>query len=351
MGCSNHPDEIHQSNQNITKDTPQNQAPSTVHVEKEKEINDNSNYPNIVELVDFSQPLKKIEDATSNILITSDYDPNIIYGDSKGVIHVFYDLDFRKEYEIKEFNNFIRCLIELGSLIAACSNDCKVKMFSIGMCSYEIIKEIQDTAEIWTLCEIGGFGNLVIGNVDGYFYRCINMGEDYEIQNRFKIKDKSILNILDVSESIAMLVYMSTGAYFFDFNTSETVGYVPHQYFNPFRCSILKISDHELLIGAEYTIVLIDYKKFQKIKEFDNDASYVIYKLSDQYLLTSYGEGFLQTYQMVRDSNGQLELKYVNRNKIMNDIVAGIAKIPDGRLMIFSVRNNITVWNAKNTSK
>ena len=50
---------------------------------------------------------------------------------------------------------------------------------------------------------------------------------------------------------------------------------------------------------------------------------------------------------MLRDKEGQLELKYVNKNKIMNDIVAGIAKLPDGRLMIFSVKNNITVWNVK----
>ena len=302
-------------------------------------------------MIDFSQPFKKIDDATSNILITHDYDPNIIYGDSKGIIHVFYGLDFRKEYEIKEFNNFIRCIIEVSSLIAASSNDCKVKLFSLHMCSYEIIKEIQDSAEIWTLCEIGGFWSFVIGNVEGYFYRCKNKGEDYEIQQNFKIMDKAILNILDVSDFIVMLIYMSSGAYFFDFNTLETVGYVPHEYFNAFRCSILKISDHELLIGAEYTIVLIDYKKFQKIKKFDNDASYALYKLSDQFLLTSYGDGFLQTYQMLRDKEGQLELKYVNKNKIMNDIVAGIAKLPDGRLMIFSVKNNITIWNVKNIPK
>ena len=161
-------------------------------------------------------------------------------------------------------------------------------------------------------------------------------------------RNKAILNILDVSESIVMLVYMSTGAYFFDFNTSETVGYVPHQYFNPFRCSILKISDHELLIGAEYTIVLIDYKKFQKIKEFDNDASYALYKLSDKYLLTSYGNGFLQTHEMSRDKNGQLELKQLNRNKILDYFVAGIAKLPDGKFMIFNMENSITVWYSKN---
>ena len=286
MGCSNHSDETHQSNPNITKETPQNQIPSANNVKNETHQNripseDNVknylSYENIGDLIDLSQPIKKIDDATSNILITNENVPKILYGDSKGVIHVIYDLDFRKEYEIKEFNDMIRCIIQLSSLIAACSNDCKVKLFSIGMCSYKIIKEIQDSAQIWTLCQIGEYTDFVIGNVAGYFYRCKNRGEDYEIQKRFKIMDKSILNILDVSDSIVMLIYMSSGAYFFDFNTSENVGYVPHEYFNPFRCSILKISDHELLIGAEYSIFLIDYKKFQKIKEFDNDASYALF--------------------------------------------------------------------------
>ena len=173
------------------------------------------------------------------------------------------------------------------------------------------------------------------------------MGNDYEKQKRFKMADQAILNILDVSDSVAMITYSYHGAYFFDFNNSETVGFVPHKLFCPFRCSILKISDHELLIGAEYTIVLIDYKKYQKIKEFDNDASYALYKLSDKYLLTSYGNGFLQTHEMSRDKNGQLELKQLNRNKIIDDIVVGIALLRDGRLMILSKDDNITVWNPK----
>ena len=54
---------------------------------------------------------------------------------------------------------------------------------------------------------------------------------------------------------------------------------------------------------------------------------------------------------MSRDNDGQLELNYLNRSQIIDDIVAGIAKLPDGRFMIFSVKNNITVWNGKNISK
>ena len=130
--------------------------------------------------------------------------------------------------------------------------------------------------------------------------------------------------------------------------SSERVGFISHKFFSPFRCSILKISDHELLVGADFTIVLIDYKKFQKIKEFDNDNSYALFKLSDQYLLTSYGKGFLQIYKMSRDLNGQLELKNVNKKKILDYFVAGIAKLPDGKFMIFNMENSITVWYSKN---
>ena len=307
------------------------------------------NYQNIGEMIDLSKPFKKIDDATSNILITDNND--IIHGDSKGVIHVYYGLDFNKEYKFKEFNNIIRCIIQIGTRIAASCNDFKVKVFRLRPYSYEVIKEIQDNEQVWTIGKLGKENSLVIGNRVGYFYKCENMGNDYEKQKRFKMEDQAILNILDVSDSIAMITYMRHGAYFFDFNTSETVGFVPHKLFCPFRCSILKISDHELLIGAEYTIVLIDYKKYQKIKEFDNDASYALYKLSDKYLLTSYGNGFLQTHEMSRDKNGQLELKQLNRNKILDYFVAGIALLRDGRLMIFNMANNISVWNPKNKSK
>ena len=113
------------------------------------------------------------------------------------------------------------------------------------------------------------------------------MNNTYYFQNKVQIEDSSVLNILGLSEDTAMIVYMSSGAYFYDFNINKTLGFVPNQYYNPFKCSVKKISDHELLIGAEYSIVLIDYKKFEKIKEFDNDASYSLLKLSNHYLLTS----------------------------------------------------------------
>ena len=63
--------------------------------------------------------------------------------------------------------------------------------------------------------------------------------------------------------------------------------------------------------------------------------------------MTSYGNGFLQTHEMSRDKNGQLELKQLNRNKILDYFVAGIALLGNGRLMIFNMANNISVWNPR----
>ena len=79
-----------------------------------------------------------------------------------------------------------------------------------------------------------------------------------------------------------MIVYMSYGAYFYDFNINKTIGFVSNQHYNPFKCSIKKISDHELLIGSENTIDLIDYKNFKKIRTFENDTTYafIIYQIN-----------------------------------------------------------------------
>ena len=195
--------------QSMPKPQPQPQTPS--HSSGKGGYNF-QNCQNIGEMIDLSKPFKKIDDATSNILITDNND--IIHGDSKVVIHVFYGLDFNKEYKFKEFNDIIRCIIQIGTRIAASSNDFKVKVFRLRPYSYEVVKEIQDNEEIWSISKLGKENNLVIGNRVGYFFKCENMGNDYEIQKRFKMDDKAILNILDVSDSIAMITYSYHGHIF-----------------------------------------------------------------------------------------------------------------------------------------
>ena len=55
------------------------------------------------------------------------------------------------------------------------------------------------------------------------------MNNTYYFQKKIQIEDSSVLNILGLSENRAMIVYMSYGAYFYDFNINKTLGFVPNQ--------------------------------------------------------------------------------------------------------------------------
>ena len=359
MGCTHNPEINNQLKQN----TPKYVRPSTnqlvpnninqnvqnvQNIIKKEIIEDvKPNYGPLGELVDFSNPLKEIKTTTCNFLFLKD--KKIIFGDNQGIIHVYYDLNFDNSYDIKIFNKYIQCIIELSDgNIVACSNDYSIKIFKIGNHSYEIIKEMKDSTQAWALAELGETLDFVIGYSDGYFIRCFKLDSKYVFSKIMEIKDSSILNILGLSESTAMIVYMVHGAYFYNFKTQKVLGFVPNKHFNPFKCSVKKISDHELLIGSETSIVLIDYKNFQKIKEFKNDTTYAICNLSDKYLLSSYGEGYLQTHKMSRDINGQLELQFENRFKVIDDNLTGIIFCPDGKLITFNMTDSIKIWNAKN---
>ena len=360
MGCTNYPGTNKQTNQIVTENTKKNEVvqavPSNIKpisqaiVQKTVQRDIKPNYGYLGELIDFSIPFKEINETTSNILFLKDQ--KVIFGDGKGIIHVYYDLNFENSYDIKEFTKYIQCIIELsdGNIVAG-SNDCMAKVLKIGKETYEIIKEIKYPDQVWSISELGQTGDFVLGNVNGVFQRLHKLNSDYVFQRKVQLKKSAVLNILGLSDSTAMIVYMSSGAYFFDFNSLKAIGYVPHQHFNPFKGSIQKINDHELLIGTETSIILIDYKNFQKIKEFNNDTTYVIYQLSEEYLLASYGEGFLQAYKMSRDINGQLELKFESRNKVIGGNITGITICPDGKLIIFNMTGSIKIWNSKNLSK
>ena len=54
---------------------------------------------------------------------------------------------------------------------------------------------------------------------------------------------------------------------------------------------------------------------------------------------------------MLRDKNGQLELKSEKIINIIDGIISGIQICPDGKLITFNMKNCIKIWNAKNTSK
>lgn len=54
---------------------------------------------------------------------------------------------------------------------------------------------------------------------------------------------------------------------------------------------------------------------------------------------------------MSRDMNGQLELKFESRNKVISGNITGITICPDGKLIIFIMTGSIKIWNPKNPSK
>ena len=306
-------------------------------------------YDPLGELIDFSKPFKEIKTTACNFLFLKD--KKVIFGDNQGIIHVYNDLNFENSYDIKLFDKYIQCIIELSDgNIVACSNDNSTKVIKIGNQSYEIIKDIRGSNQAWALGELGETRDFVIGYADGICLRCHKMNSDYAFQKEVEIKDTSVLNILGLSESTAMIVHMDYGAYFYDFDIQKNLGFVSNEYFNPFKGSIKKISETELLIGAENSIVLIDYKNFKKIKEFKNPKTYAICNLSNNFLLTSYGKGYIQTNKMSRDINGQLELQAENRFKVIDGNLTGIIYCPDGKLITFNMTNDIKIWNAKNKS-
>ena len=51
---------------------------------------------------------------------------------------------------------------------------------------------------------------------------------------------------------------------------------------------------------------------------------------------------------MSRDINGQLELQFENRFKVIDGNLTGMIFYPDGGLMTFGVTDSIKIWNAKN---
>ena len=138
--------------------------------------------------------------------------------------------------------------------------------------------------------------------------------------------------------------------YFYDINTNTVFKTIKHAYFNPFKDSIKIISDHELLIGAEEYIFLIDYKKYLTLSHFMNDNSYSICKYSEDCLLCNYRDRFIKTYKMIR-KNGKLEFEYKNKLKIHNKQIVGMVQCPDGKFITYSMDECLKIWKTKNISK
>ena len=300
MGCSNSPN-VKSNNQTNQNNTLKNEFPNLEPIE---------------EIIDFSEPFKELNYSTSNILFLKD---GKIMLANRAEIHIFYNLNFENPYVIKVFRDYIQCFIELSNgYIAVCSNDNSLKILEIGERTYKIISEIVWMNQLWSLAERPNFGHdIVVGDVKGLFFYFQKTTTGYVCGEKLALQNSTILNILSLTASLLMMVYMNYGIIFFNCSTYETVATINHQYFNPFKRAIKKISNHELLIGAEYSIILVDYKTFEKIKEFDSNSTYSINRLNKEYLLCSSEDGYIESYKMEKTENDELDLSFQKKLKFI----------------------------------
>ena len=336
MGCSTYPSLI----VNNKIDNIQNTSI------KEEELGD---YGPLGEKIEFCKPVREFNYITPNVLFLRD--EKTILCDSEGNIHVYSDLNFYNPYIIKLFNGCTQDMILLNDgSVAACSDDKSLKIFKIGEYTHEIIKELKTNKKLWAIAKLSDTGNIAFGDNDGNLFLVFKSSNDYIPGKKISFHNTLILNIVSLSSNILMIIYMNFGLIFLDLSKYRMIGKINHKYFTPFKCSIQIISDNELLIGAENSIVLIDYINYIKIKEFDNSCSYSLYKLSDEYLLCNYGDGFLKSFKMIRDENGQLDLKVESLNKVQDGSITGMTLCPDGKFITFNLKS-IKIWKKKNDNQ
>ena len=372
MGCSNFPVvdglikaiSFNNNNQNQSSYNNNNQNQSSYNNNNQNQSSYNNNNQNqnkqvtikeqekfdpLGEKIDLSNPFKELNILSKKILFLKD--GKILLSDSTGEFYLYNDLNFENPYIAKIFEKFPQDIVELSDgSIAGCSNDKTMKIFRFQNKTHKILVEYQDDEEIWALTTIKGSDNLVFGDLKGVLYFFPKSKDGYSPGKKLKIAKATILNILSLSENILLVVIMNIGLYFYDINTNTVFKTIKHAYFNPFKDSIKIISDHELLIGAEEYIFLIDYKKYLTLSHFMNDNSYSICKYSEDCLLCNYRDGFIKTYKMIR-KNGKLEFEYKNKLKIHNKQIVGMVQCPDGKFITYSMDECLKIWKTKNISK
>ena len=272
-----------------------------------------------------------------------------MFCDSYGYFYIFNNINFDNPYIIKIFDAYPQDMLELddGSIVS-CSNDKSMKIFKIGNNNHEILLEYNAKEQLWAIVKLPEKEELIIGDTSGCLHFFNKAQNGYEPGKKKVIQKATILNLFPISENILMIILMSYGAFFLDLPNDKIVGKVEHEYFVPFKSSIVKISNHELLIAAEYSIILIDYINYKKLKHFKNEFSYFLYKFSEKYLLSNSKEGLIATYEMIRDEDGELNLKFVCGFQFDYSRIIGIAFTPDEKKFIsYSLNNSINIRNTK----
>ena len=311
-------------------------------IKNENKYNPFGNNP-LVNKVKYDSKHKYFNYLTSKVLFLKD--GKAMFCDSYGYFYFFNDINFDNPYIIKIFDSYPQDMLELndGSIVS-CSNDKSMKIFKIGNNNHEIILEYNAKDQLWAIAKLPEKEVLIIGDTSGCLHFFNKTQNGYEPGNKKVIQKATILNLFPISNNILMIILMSYGAFFLDLSNDKIVGKVEHQYFVPFKNSIVKISDKELFIGAEYSIILIDYINYKKLKHFKNDFSYFLYKFSEKYLLSNLKEGSIATYEMIRDEYGDLSLKFVGSFQFDSSRIIGITFSPDEKKFIsYSLDNSILI--------
>lgn len=301
------------------------------------------------EKIDLSNPFKELNLLSKRILFLKS--GKILLSDSEGDFYLYNDLNFENPYIAQIFDDYPQDMVELSDgSIAACSNDKTLKLFSFQNNTHKILINCQCNDQLWSLTTIKGTDNLVFGDLRGNLFFYLKSKDGYSPAKKIQIAQGTVLNLLSLSENILFVVIMGLGIYFLDINTFSIIKCIKHAYFNPFKDSIQIISDHELVIGAEEHVFLIDYKNYKTLKYFVNDNSYSICKYSEDCLLCNYRDGFIKTYKMIR-RNGELKFVYKNIIKIHNKQIVGMVKCPDGKFITYSMDKCLKIWKPKNNSQ
>ena len=157
-------------------------------------INNIQNFGNIItnEYDDYKienkNPIYKLTNHTNNVYCLCVLnDGRLVSGSSDYSIIIYNKKTFQPEIIIKEYNDYITCIIQLSSgILASCSEDKTIKLFSIKENKYEILQTLNYHNNIvWKIIELKN-KNLVSCSSDSsiIFYIKDNneYKKDYQIQ-------------------------------------------------------------------------------------------------------------------------------------------------------------------------
>ena len=279
------------------------------------------------------------------ILTTSD--GKILMGTRDGKIIVYKTWKCDEKYELNIFGNSVQAIIELpNKYLAGCSNDKTVKIFNIKNDQAEIIKTFECLGQVWAMINYIN-GGIIYGDIIGEFKHIEYKNRNYEIEYSSLVHQKNILNLIYLYDKVIGIVYLGEGLVFYDLEQEDELGTLEICYPCPPNLSVLKISDHELLLGGELKVNVVDYKERKLVNLIDIRTCYCFYQLSKNILLINEGEGNLRTYQISRDNKGDLIFDLKDEKVIHDSVIIGIARLANHRFLTFDIDHDYRLWQAQ----